>query len=47
LSVTGLWYAYFGSILSDPICMMGSCSIFWDILVWPKSVDLDNSWCNP
>jgi len=26
LAVTGLWYAYFGTNLSVPVCKMGSCS---------------------
>ena len=40
LIVNGLWYTFLKSILSDPICKMGSCTISWDYLVWPMLVDL-------
>ena len=30
MTVNGLWYTFFGSILSDPICRMGPCFISWE-----------------
>jgi hypothetical protein len=35
-----LWYAYLGSILSNPVSSMVLCSISQDSLVWPELVDV-------
>jgi hypothetical protein len=40
LTVNGLWCTYLGIILLDFICKMSLCTISWDVLVWPKLVDM-------